>query len=248
MFTRSIIALSLILIVPALATAEPVRIVSGGTSTAKKLEPIKGELEKAAGEKVEVTINPIDAALIGVSKGVFDAMIGPLDETFESAEKREGKKFNRADFQFFEVSKSALHIGLHPSNPTASLTTQQIKDIMTGKIKTWESINGKKDPIKVVMARNFVAANKTYNRFYLGGDANPTAEMVVNKDGLLGALKANPNAIGFFTSQEKTADFAPKFFLSETSMVSSMIALKKMKPAAQKVYDHLKNNPDLIKD
>lgn len=223
-----------------------IRIVTGGPSTAKKFQPVEAEIEKSIQAKIEVTVNPIDVALIAVSKGTVDGMIGPLDETFSSAEKRANERFNRNDYQWSEVSKSAQNIGLHPSNPAKTLTREQISGILSGKITNWESINGQKLPITVMIATNYIAAMKAMNQFYIKADSSPVAQHVKDKNGLLNGLKKEPGAIAFFTAKESLPGFTPKWVPSEVVTVNVLIMKKQPTPAAKRLFDYLKANPKIL--
>jgi hypothetical protein len=230
------------------SAAEPVRIMTGGPTTAKKIAPIEDALEKAVGGPIEVSVNPIDVGMEALSKGVIDAVVGPLEESFASGEKRLKTKLNRDEYEWTVISQSPLNIGVHPSNPTSSLTKDQVTDILSGKIKNWDVINGQKLPITVLIAKNYVAASKSLAQFYLHADTSPVAQYVLNKDGLIGGLKNNPGAIGFFTAKETHPDFSPKFFASHVTNTNYFIMKKPARPAAQKVFDYFKEHPKALQD
>lgn len=48
------------------------------------------------------------------------------------------------------VAMDGIALVVHPSNPTANLTIEQIRDIYTGKIKSWRELGGPDEPIVVI--------------------------------------------------------------------------------------------------
>jgi ABC-type phosphate transport system substrate-binding protein len=127
-----------------------------------------------------------------------------------------------------------------------NLSKEQITDILSGKIKSWEPITGEKLPITILIPKNYVGSMKSLTQYYIKSDTSAAAQYVMNKDGLLSGMKNNRGAIGFFTNMETRADFSPKFFQLEVANVSALIMKKPARPAAQKLLDYLKAHPDLL--
>lgn len=48
------------------------------------------------------------------------------------------------------VAMDGIAIVVHPSNPLANLTVEQVRDVYTGKIKNWSEIGGPNTPIVVI--------------------------------------------------------------------------------------------------
>jgi len=48
------------------------------------------------------------------------------------------------------VAMDGIAVVVHPSNPIANLTVEQIRDIYTGKIKNWKELGGPDQPIVVI--------------------------------------------------------------------------------------------------
>lgn len=71
----------------------------------------------------------------------------PSKEQIEYAQK------NDTEFRYTEIGKEAFVFFVHKDNPVDNLTTQQIKDIYSGKITNWKEVGGKNEKI-VAFQRN----------------------------------------------------------------------------------------------
>jgi hypothetical protein len=230
--------------------AEPVRLMAGGPAAAKRIEAIKSDLDKAVGVPVETKITQFDLAMRALADGLIDGLFcPPLDQTFSAAEKRGMPKQNPDDYQYFAVTDVTLSYGVHPNNPlNKALTREQITDILSGKIKTWETINGQKEPLIVVMPKNYLASMKAITQFYIKSDSSPVVEYVSTQEGLLKSMQKNPNQLGFFSTTEGSPAFKPKFFLSEARHQLFLLMKKKVRPEVQKTFDYLKAHVDAFKE
>jgi hypothetical protein len=129
---------------------------------------------------------------------------------------------------------------LHPANPVQALTKQQMTDIMTGKITTWESITGEKKPIHVLIARSYTAGVKAVAEAYTSGQPSKIATMVIDKEGVLRAMQNDPGAIGFFNEKDKLGSFEPKFIDSDAHFSTSLVIKTSARPEVKKVFNYLK--------
>lgn len=60
------------------------------------------------------------------------------------------------------IAYDALAVVVHPSNPVANLTREQLEDIFTGKIKNWKEVGG---PDKKIVAYSRETSSGTYEFF-----------------------------------------------------------------------------------
>jgi hypothetical protein len=228
---------------------ESIKILAGGPSSAKLLLSEKAALEKAAGAPLDLSISPMDNSITVLVKGMVDGIItGNPEETFAVAEKKGLGKINPDDYQAHPISEVTLKIGVHPDNPVVSLTHDQLKDIFTGKIKTWEPITGKKEAITVLMARNYQLALKVTRATYNDGEPLPVEHSVIDKDGLVRGIQKDRGAIGVFTEREGIEGFMPKFIRSDAKSTTYLLMRKKARPAAQKLFDYVKSQPKAVQD
>lgn len=230
------------------ADDSPIRLVSGGPAALELLRPLEADIEKAAGAGLEMSVNPNELAMLALTKGLVDMVVGPkLDAALAAAEKRGAAKQDAADYEAHPLSLNTVKIGVHPDNPAKALTREQITDILSGKLKNWKSINGKDLPLTAYVAKNYLTATKSVGQFYLKSETIPGATQVLDKDGLLRMIQKDPGALGFFTTKDKMADFEPKFFMTEASRTNFLIIKKKGRPEARKAFEFIKSK-GLFKD
>lgn len=99
-----------------------------------------------------------------------------------------------------EIARDALAIIVNPSNPTMSLTAEQVRSIFSGEITNWSQVGGPDAPIVIVTRE---AGSGTYGAF---------EELVMNsvlpaqralRQGSNGAVRQivaeDPNAIGYIS-------------------------------------------------
>lgn len=98
------------------------------------------------------------------------------------------------------VGWDALVAMVHPDNPVKDLTTDQLKQIMTGKIRYWSEVGGTNHPIVVVVRRGKINGvgymarkmlfNDPYANFYRRAITLKSSGPVEMK------VESNPHAIG----------------------------------------------------
>jgi phosphate transport system substrate-binding protein len=103
-----------------------------------------------------------------------------------------------------EVADDAIAVVVHPSNPVAGLTFQQVSDIYTGQIRNWSEVGGDDRPI-VLLSRE--SNSGTYLYFLeevvrLGrhdSDLLFSADTLLmpSSEGISTEVIQNPNAIGY---------------------------------------------------
>lgn len=96
------------------------------------------------------------------------------------------------------IAWDGVGVILHASNPVAALSQQQIRDIYTGKIVNWKTVDGKDAPITVV---NKADGRSTLELFlnYLklkNSEIKPHVIIGDNSQGIK-TVSGNPNAIGY---------------------------------------------------
>jgi phosphate transport system substrate-binding protein len=116
---------------------------------------------------------------------------------------------NGSDPVEFVIARDAIAIIVNPSNPIDHLTLQQISDIYSGKIKTWNELGwndpgGKELPI-VRLSRETNSGTHVYfleEVLRLGDKENktlfsPETLLLPSSEGITSEVRDNPNAIGY---------------------------------------------------
>ena len=132
------------------AFAEELHLNGATTVLDRVIAPHKDAVEKKTGYKLEVVGNGTGKGLVDLHEGRCDAALvsEPL-EIAVAAAKVAGKEVDISKLKFNIVAHDEIMFVVHPSNPVAKLTWEQLRDIHTGKIKNWQDVGGKNMPITV---------------------------------------------------------------------------------------------------
>ena len=103
--------------------------VSGSTSVGPSMEKIAERFEKA-NEGVSVEIQQI-----GSSDGIKNAIDGVSEIGMASRDLKDEEK--SAGLQETKIAIDGIAVITNKNNPVKNLTTDQVKDIYTGKITNW---------------------------------------------------------------------------------------------------------------
>ena len=103
---------------------------------------------------------------------------------------------------YSEVAKEGVSLLVHPSNQTRTLTNQQLKDILTGKIASWKQLNSnfdqKNDDIVLVFDNAKSGIIAFFRDSILVGESFSKNLYALNKsEEVLDYVQKTPNAIGF---------------------------------------------------
>lgn len=144
----------------------------------------------------------------GSGTGIAAMINGTVDITNASrqmsAEEYSSAQANGINPQEFVVAWDAIAIIVHPSNPVAGLTIQQISDIYCGNIVNWTSVGGEDRPI-VLLSRESNSGTYVYfleNVIRMGENQSDllfSADTLLmpSSEGITTEVRQNPNAIGY---------------------------------------------------
>lgn len=195
-----------------LAADLPIKIATSSGSTAALLESYIPDFKQQAKATVEVVRYNADLAVLNLTKDIIELYVGPnLTGNFARLAK-EGKISQQkdSDYQSTLVSEVTIWAAVHPEQDLKGLSHEQITGILSGKINTWESINGNKAPLRVLLASDKPSTNVFLEKTYLGGKSS-SAEMTKDFEGQLRALQKDKFAVAFMTETVAGADgFKPK--------------------------------------
>ena len=101
----------------------------------------------------------------------------------------------------FAVALDCLMPMVHPSNPVNGLTTQQLKDIYSGKITNWKDVGGNDAPIAVVGRDTSSGTYGTWQEMIMDAGektrVTPKAQTAASSGAMLSTVANNVNAIGY---------------------------------------------------
>ena len=127
-----------------------------------------------------------------------DIFIGvyPSDEQKAYAEE------NQTTFEYTPIGTEAFVFFIHKDNPITNLTTEQIKDIYSGKITNWKDVGGKNEKI-AAFQRNEGSGSQSMLKRFMGDTPIADAPTEMVNDLMAGIIeqvadyKSKTNSIGF---------------------------------------------------
>ena len=127
-----------------------------------------------------------------------DIFIGvyPSDEQKAYAEE------NQTTFEYTPIVTEAFVFFVHKDNPITNLTTEQIKDIYSGKITNWKDVGGKNEKI-AAFQRNEGSGSQSMLKRFMGDTPIADAPTEMVNDLMAGIIeqvadyKSKTNSIGF---------------------------------------------------
>jgi phosphate transport system substrate-binding protein len=143
----------------------------------------------------------------GSGTGIAAMINGTVDLANASREMKEEEledaRANGIEPLEHVVAGDAIAIVVHPSNPVAGLTLQQISDIYTGKLTNWQQVGGEDRPI-VLLSRESNSGTYVYfleEVIRMGEDSDllfsPDTLLMPSSEGISAEVRQNPNAIGY---------------------------------------------------
>lgn len=181
------------------AGAEELKIGAGAAPTENILKPVKTGFEKASGMTLNILSNGPKQAFIELEKGTVDAASAGLSiDDWWALLKKEGVSVaNQGAYQSQVIGKDRVVVLTHKDNKIASLSTEQLVGIFSGKVQNWKEVGGKDMPVLIVWGSLIPGTNSMFVKVALGGadvskeilDATTAADV---KDKIM----ANPEAVG----------------------------------------------------
>lgn len=96
------------------------------------------------------------------------------------------------------IAGDALAVIVHPSNPVANLTIEQLKDIYTGKITNWQEVGGNNQKMMVISRDVASGTFRAFNKMILGKEKQRAdALLQASSAAVVGAVTHTPGAIGY---------------------------------------------------
>jgi len=165
------------------------RLTLTGSST---VAPLAAEIGKRF-EELHHGIR-IDVQTGGSSRGVRDARTGLADIGMVSRSLYD----NEGDLKAYTIALDGVAMVLHKSNPVQALTTQQIVDIYTGKIRDWSAVGPGKGTIVVEhKAEGRSTLELFLDHFKIRAQDVRADAVVGDNQEAIKVIAGNPMAIGY---------------------------------------------------
>ena len=121
---------------------------------------------------------------------------------YPSKEQIKYAEENGTEFEFTQIGTEAFVFFVNKNNPISNLTTQQIKDIYSGKITNWKEVGGKNEEI-VAFQRNEGSGSQSMLERFMGDTPIMNAPVDQRNDFMSGIIeevadyKNKSSSIGF---------------------------------------------------
>ncbi len=121
---------------------------------------------------------------------------------YPSDEQRAYAEENQTTFEYTPIGTEAFVFFVHKDNPITNLTTEQIKDIYSGKITNWKDVGGKNEKI-AAFQRNDGSGSQSMLKRFMGDTPITDAPTEMVNDLMAGIIeqvadyKSKTNSIGF---------------------------------------------------
>jgi phosphate transport system substrate-binding protein len=223
--------------------ADEIRIGGGAGPVEGILKPIKEPLEKATGIKLTINSYGAQIAFRLLDKGGLDAATAGLsfEEFMDEMEKEKIPITNPSSYHHTIIGSGKIYTIVNKNNPINHLTKEQVKNILTGKIKNWKEVGGVDSIIMVVLNKNNPGTNSAVLKIVLDSESFAKGALYVGSVGdLRNILATNTEAIAF--GPHALADMTVKFI--ETPEISRPIILitkGRTSPKIQKLIDFINN-------
>jgi len=244
-----VIALLISTVAASAAWAETLNIAGGTTPYSDVIEPNLAAIKKATGVDIKFNGN-------GTGKGMLDLLEGrvpvaavgdTLGESIKGAKKAAeaaGKEVKVPDNLFFtKIGTDELVVIVHKSNPVATLTKDQAKDIATGKIINWKEVGGADLAIQVITTEPTLAPGQFFKRSIMGGaDYVKTAKEAKAPKETIIMVSKDKGGFGIAADVHMQANAGEAKAIKTTTMIRplGLVTIGEPAGAAGKVTDFLK--------
>lgn len=189
---RILLSIVLVLSFSLSVNAETIKIAGSGQMLPLAMELAKGYMKKHPGDVVEV--NPKS---LGQKNGVLAVSEGYID--IATSARRLSAEEKALGVRAYEIATVAGVFAVHASVPVKGLTSQQICDIYSGKIRNWKEVGGPNAQI-VVFTRPEKDSTKILMRSQIPGFAKvqepADIDVKPKSKNMVDALSTTPYSIG----------------------------------------------------
>jgi len=170
----------------------------------------------------------VDVQTGGSSRGVHDARTGLADIGMASRSLYE----NEHDLIAYTIALDGVTMILHKDNPIQELTTQQIVDIYTGKIRDWSALTSLKGTIAVEhKAEGRSTLELFLDYFKLNASAVRADIIVGDNQEAIKFVSGNPMAIGYVS-------IGAALYEADIGTPIKPLPLNGVKPTIEAVINH----------
>jgi phosphate transport system substrate-binding protein len=134
----------------------------------------------------------------------------------------------------YQIGTDDLLVIINPQNHVNELTADQVRAIFTGRIQTWEAINGTDALIQVWVYSEGEDVQQVFEKSVLGGSpVTSLARLANSPEEMSQAVSNNPSAVGIITRRLKTGTTSDIFTAASSLPVLVFTRSEPQGPLAQ---------------
>jgi phosphate transport system substrate-binding protein len=104
------------------------------------------------------------------------------------------------DLRAVTIARDAIAVIVHPKNPVRDLPLERIRDVFSGKIKTWSELGGPDHPIVLVTREEGSGTREAFQKFVMEKAEISLAALVQDSNGAIRQVVSNdPRALGYIS-------------------------------------------------
>lgn len=230
--------------------AEVVEVSGATTMQRRVLEPGADALKAATGVQLKIYGPGTGKGMLALFDGkVPVAAAGESLEDAVASAKAAAAEAGRsvtvpANLQYHQVATDNVVVAVHASNAVKSLNRQQLKDILTGKVKNWSEVGGPSLPVKVMAAAQGQAVRSVVQKSWMdGADYAPSSTEIRTALEQLRVIAAEPGAIGAMSEPVIRAS-SEKLRVVPGAVIArplGFVTVGAPAPTAQKMIDYFRS-------
>ena len=182
------------------ASGQSVLQLDGSTTVQSALETVHADLETAVGRKIVFNPTGSSVGLASLAAGnVAVAMISSsLEEIADKLNAKKAGSIDPARFQTAEIGRVKIAFIVNPRNRVRLLSSAQLADILTAKVRNWNEVGGDDGAITIISLVN--GGPLIPDHLLNGAPITSTAQLVTNASQIPTMVAQQVNAIGIIST------------------------------------------------
>jgi phosphate transport system substrate-binding protein len=173
------------------------KIVVDGSTTVGPIA--KAFAEYYMGKHPDVNITVSESGSGNGAKGIVNGTcdVGTMSRPMKASEQKAAQDAGVLPIEHV-VAMDGIALVVHPSNPIGKLTLEQIRDMYTGKVRSWKELGGPDRPIVVISRDTNSGTYETFETMVMNrGKMGEKVEYVGSNGAIRQRVMSTPAAVGY---------------------------------------------------
>lgn len=166
---------------------------------------------KEAAKRIMTRHKNITITVAGGGSGVGIKQVGEgIVDIGNSGRKPKPEEIDRYDLKMYKWAIDGVGLVVNPANPVKALTADQVKDIFSGKITNWKTLDGAEHSITLYTRDESSGTREVFWKKALNKGSISTKALFVPSNGAMKTAVANdPYAIGYVSVGHMDKSISP---------------------------------------